>query len=1168
MQNDAKQRLFTRLGLFVLFAILILLIILSWSGYRNKDFPHWFLLAFSILISIVGMLGKSAGKPEISKYFIFFGWIGALLSFIWLVPNIIELAKFPEQQFSKDMFRFVIRREFFENPSCFDYNKRNKPILKIRSGFQYEYPLLPLDRFRKKDKKNENRNKNYKDYYFDFNYFGDRINKDIKSSRKSKKNSVRRKILSCFRSISEVKSKVMDARTAPHYEVSDKRKKLYIKLQELISDAASLSRVIRNKYNMVNANKAKPQNAIFFNACLGGIYDGIGDILFEIEPFSCKSDEFPQLKSYFNERQERMFYKDAIAFYQEADGLAREYTTKSEQKTFFCRIYLPSAWICLKIGDHSLAEKYIIKWMCWSNYSKGNPDPKQFPKSTKELITNSDYYKENEHYEIIRILALLQRILNNWNVEYSSFNELSLLEWRDLLCDLDGSEDASKIEIRELIYKKPTTKKTFRKLKSRAFIENKDKALICRELNKILQSEDLYKKHKKHKKDKKDLIKFNRSLIESIFPKEIAKSHLPINLADIMIHDRLRQHYADKNVIPSDIRKRKDKLEETVPWMKLRCQRLRGREGIRITIDEEVRLKAESLTSSDVAMIFTPQCIRGEKQNIKISHRSVRLKSDDLGMENQYDSAESDDKFVVLKNPQQNSSSRVHARTQVAFELRHIMDIEINPKLDSINKFEIDIGTPAGNKTDVYWIPTKDFISRPIRKSTKQEPPNVILGSRKNLYIYPKGGELEKSRAAFIMFSILFIIPILIIHWEVKGIIFNFRYILCPVFIIISFIIYCGYYYLSIKGYATDTKTWDLANFICNALPVFFLLFVFYQLGLLMTRINIILCGSSLFSMEDILKWSEFLISLKNPTKKTGNIRIYNLLEKKEKKIINAWNIGTTISDEDKNTIIDGLNKVLKTQDFHDQQNFTGINLPEEGQKLQKKGLKNLDSKEIQRFNRLLFESIYPHCIKNQSTLQSFSSSYVWFAVFELSIILLLLVLHVGAFQHHYSSIPLYIMNILVLLVATAISFSSINMLSGRKFAAYLFIYYMSVGVLALSRLESFLDVLRSPIGYLSGSSLYEINPIHVLLYFILMVIFPLLILRIYAVKPNAKAIKNACDCHNFKGSGTFGKAFDAFYCTFLDKDSDFNLILAVLAIAIPLCFSVWQILQLIQIKP
>lgn len=120
--------------------------------------------------------------------------------------------------------------------------------------------------------------------------------------------------------------------------------------------------------------------------------------------------------------------------------------------------------------------------------------------------------------------------------------------------------------------------------------------------------------------------------------------------------------------------------------------------------------------------------------------------------------------------------------------------------------------------------------------------------------------------------------------------------------------------------------------------------------------------GSPLFSVNDILKWGDILKSLKEH-KTPDKEQIWKFLDEKSKKIIEGWEERESLDKKSKQLVINGLNKIIKNRNFYEEKRFKKIKLSEEAKNLLSKGIKKLCESQIQRFNRLLFESIYPQGI-------------------------------------------------------------------------------------------------------------------------------------------------------------------------------------------------------------
>ena len=118
--------------------------------------------------------------------------------------------------------------------------------------------------------------------------------------------------------------------------------------------------------------------------------------------------------------------------------------------------------------------------------------------------------------------------------------------------------------------------------------------------------------------------------------------------------------------------------------------------------------------------------------------------------------------------------------------------------------------------------------------------------------------------------------------------------------------------------------------------------------------------GSSLFTMGSILDYKVLLESLgarKHPHKQ----QIWKFLNQKCKDKIKNLSADKPIDESLKESIIAGFNEILNSEDFYDPDVFKDIKLTAGGKSLYQKGLEKLEKSDLHRFNRLLFESIYPH---------------------------------------------------------------------------------------------------------------------------------------------------------------------------------------------------------------
>jgi len=132
---------------------------------------------------------------------------------------------------------------------------------------------------------------------------------------------------------------------------------------------------------------------------------------------------------------------------------------------------------------------------------------------------------------------------------------------------------------------------------------------------------------------------------------------------------------------------------------------------------------------------------------------------------------------------------------------------------------------------------------------------------------------------------------------------------------------------------------------------------------------------SDLFRINDITDWRDFIESL-NLRETADKKRIWKFLDKKSKDIISGWKWEDVIESDSKETIVNSLNKILENKKFYDKRSFAGIELGIEAKGLLKKGIGRLNENEIIKFNRLIFEAIYPIEVARSNKLE-----YVYYSI-------------------------------------------------------------------------------------------------------------------------------------------------------------------------------------------
>jgi len=125
--------------------------------------------------------------------------------------------------------------------------------------------------------------------------------------------------------------------------------------------------------------------------------------------------------------------------------------------------------------------------------------------------------------------------------------------------------------------------------------------------------------------------------------------------------------------------------------------------------------------------------------------------------------------------------------------------------------------------------------------------------------------------------------------------------------------------------------------------------------------------GSSLIRESDIVNWKELVKGLKKidiPAEE----RLWLLLDPTSKEIIKNSSSETELDEKSKATLIAGLNSVIEKKEFYDEEIFKGMKLGDKTDYYKQKGIKKLSNAEVQCFNRLLLEDLYPDAISSGET--------------------------------------------------------------------------------------------------------------------------------------------------------------------------------------------------------
>ncbi|MCD4785537.1 MAG: hypothetical protein K8T10_17080 [Candidatus Eremiobacteraeota bacterium] len=131
---------------------------------------------------------------------------------------------------------------------------------------------------------------------------------------------------------------------------------------------------------------------------------------------------------------------------------------------------------------------------------------------------------------------------------------------------------------------------------------------------------------------------------------------------------------------------------------------------------------------------------------------------------------------------------------------------------------------------------------------------------------------------------------------------------------------------------------------------------------------NISFTGSSVIKQNEILNWP-VLIQRIQKHEDPVNERIWNLLDTKTQALITSLNpksgdsTKTYLDDVSKKTILVGLNAIISNRDFYQNSFDDKLKLPAKCNKIKNKGMANINEKEVQKFNRLVLESVYPETL-------------------------------------------------------------------------------------------------------------------------------------------------------------------------------------------------------------
>jgi len=109
---------------------------------------------------------------------------------------------------------------------------------------------------------------------------------------------------------------------------------------------------------------------------------------------------------------------------------------------------------------------------------------------------------------------------------------------------------------------------------------------------------------------------------------------------------------------------------------------------------------------------------------------------------------------------------------------------------------------------------------------------------------------------------------------------------------------------------------------------------------------------------EDIINWQGLIKSLKEHNS-IPRKRVWDYLPQESKDIINSSKEGEDIDDGSKSKIVEGLNKVLESDDLYNPDEMKNLIKSKRGMKLVEKGVNKLKKSEKMELNRILIEAIF-----------------------------------------------------------------------------------------------------------------------------------------------------------------------------------------------------------------
>ena len=139
---------------------------------------------------------------------------------------------------------------------------------------------------------------------------------------------------------------------------------------------------------------------------------------------------------------------------------------------------------------------------------------------------------------------------------------------------------------------------------------------------------------------------------------------------------------------------------------------------------------------------------------------------------------------------------------------------------------------------------------------------------------------------------------------------------------------------------------------------------------------HLLTSSSPAVSFRQIKKPALLFIELKNHID-PANKRIWGLLDQRSRNIILNWEPDQGLNVRERSHLVSDINYLIRKRTLYDKNDFREINLPQEARHLLEKGLAKIPAFQLQRFNRLLIETIYPDSIvKSKSLIGAFAGHF------------------------------------------------------------------------------------------------------------------------------------------------------------------------------------------------